>query len=101
MQYESSHGQASRRSTACTPQPAADATGGRAVNSRGDAMAVRLPVTPHPRLSARLAALPLMSLHSRPHQDAHAVMALRTERLRMRLVNASDVPELQAHWSER
>jgi [ribosomal protein S5]-alanine N-acetyltransferase len=64
-------------------------------------MAVHLPATPQPRLVERLAALPLAVLDTRTARESHVVVPLRTERLRLRLVNAADVPDLQAHWNER
>jgi ribosomal-protein-alanine N-acetyltransferase len=64
-------------------------------------MAVHLPAAPHPRLAERLAALPLASLDARQARETRAVVPLRTERLRMRLVNAGDVEELQSHWNDR
>jgi len=58
------------------------------------------PAAPHPRLAARLAALPPVPPDAPPPRRAHVVVPLRTAHLRLRLVTAADVPGLQAHWNE-
>jgi len=64
------------------------------------AMAGQPPATPHPRLAARLAALPPVPQDTPPSRRAHVVVPLRTAHLRLRLVTAADVPGLLAHWNE-
>lgn len=64
------------------------------------ALAGQPPGAPHPRLAARLAALPPVPQDTPLRRRAHVVVPLRTAHLRLRLVTAADVPDLLTHWNE-